>query len=101
MALKFNPWAVQSLNDFNFYCCPECDLKSHNKQDFVNHAFKSHPEGAPALYQIKDQTILGLNFPIKQDSVQVKSEIKNEIEINFTENIHEIDNEVYSLLKTP
>ena len=82
-----NPWAVDSLNSFNYYCCPECDLKSHSKQAFVNHAFQKHPDRASALYSIKDQTVQGIKFPIKQetehDEVKVESDIKDEIEINF------------------
>ena len=38
-----NPWDVSSLYDFNYYCCPECDSKSQNKQDFINHASNNHP----------------------------------------------------------
>ena len=38
-----NPWEVSSLFDFNYFCCPECDSKSQNKQDFINHASNNHP----------------------------------------------------------
>ena len=77
-----NPWAVDSLDNFSFYCCPECDIRSQNKQEFINHAFSKHPEGAPALYLIKDQTVQGVNFPLNEE-LKVESDIKDEIEINF------------------
>ena len=77
-----NPWAVDSLDNFTFYCCPECNIRSQNKQEFINHAFSKHPEGAPALYLIKDQTVQGVNFPLN-DELKVESDIKDEIEINF------------------
>ena len=84
-----NPWAVDSLNNFSFYCCPECpDIRIQRPQDFVDHAFLKHPEGAPALFSIKDQTVQGLTFP---QSLKVESDIKNEIEINFTENVNNLD----------
>ena len=38
-----NPWEVTSIYDFYYFCCPECDCKSQNKQDFVNHASNIHP----------------------------------------------------------
>ena len=39
-----NPWDVDSIYDFNFFCCPECDGKSRNKQDFIDHASANHPQ---------------------------------------------------------
>ena len=33
-----NPWIVSSIFDFQFFCCPECDEKLQEKQDFINHA---------------------------------------------------------------
>ena len=37
-----NPWFVQSLDDFLFYCCPECDYKSQFHNAFHQHAVDSH-----------------------------------------------------------
>ena len=39
-----NPWNASSIFDFCYFCCPECDDKSKNKQDFVNHALAYHSE---------------------------------------------------------
>ena len=39
-----NPWAVNTFEDFQFYCCPECDLKEHTKDKFVKHALENHTE---------------------------------------------------------
>ena len=38
----FNPWDVSSIFDFNFFCCPECEIKSQSKQDFVDHISSFH-----------------------------------------------------------
>ena len=38
-----NPWNVTSIYEFYYFCCPECDCKLQNKQDFVNHASNDHP----------------------------------------------------------
>ena len=35
---RINPWIASSIFEFYYFCCPECDEKSKDKQDFVNHA---------------------------------------------------------------
>ena len=41
--VKHNPWSVESIEEFRFYCCPECDIKEMNKRDFLRHAAAAHP----------------------------------------------------------
>ena len=38
-----NPWAVRNLNEFLFFCCPECDVKKKDMDDFLLHALTCHP----------------------------------------------------------
>jgi hypothetical protein len=40
---KINPWAVEQLEDFLFFCCPECPDRSSTKAIFINHALMEHP----------------------------------------------------------
>ena len=42
-SLEFNPWNVTGLDDFLFYCCPECDKRTVTKSDFIEHALNNHP----------------------------------------------------------
>ena len=37
-----SPWSASSIFDFCYFCCPECDEKSKDKQEFVNHASTFH-----------------------------------------------------------
>ena len=37
-----NPWAVENIKVFSFYCCPECDFKSKDGNYFKRHAMESH-----------------------------------------------------------
>ena len=37
-----NPWVVESIEAFSFYCCPECDFKSKKGDYFKKHALESH-----------------------------------------------------------
>ena len=46
---KYNPWDVQSLEEFHFYCCPVCPFKNVNKTDFINHAISAHPESQSSI----------------------------------------------------
>lgn len=39
-----NPWDVTSLNKFIYYCCPECDHKSKDCDNFVEHAIFEHKQ---------------------------------------------------------
>lgn len=41
---KHNPWSVQHLEDFLFFCCPECPDRSSTKKTFINHALHEHPQ---------------------------------------------------------
>lgn len=38
-----NPWRVNSIRDFSFFCCPECDYKAKAEDTFEQHAVNLHP----------------------------------------------------------
>ena len=52
---KFNPWQVNFLDDFLFYCCPECDFKHDTKSSFVSHALIQHPSSRTILPSLKSK----------------------------------------------
>ena len=39
-----NPWEVQSIYDFNFFCCPECIFQSKEEILFQEHALQTHEQ---------------------------------------------------------
>ena len=39
-----NPWAVASIDSFNFLCCPECYFRSKEEVSFQAHAIQNHPK---------------------------------------------------------
>ena len=41
---EINPWDVSNLEEFLFFCCPECDSKHPSKSSFINHALIEHPK---------------------------------------------------------
>ena len=38
-----NPWMVEQLEEFLYFCCPECDEKCQAKDSFLHHAILTHP----------------------------------------------------------
>ena len=50
---KNNPWLVKNLEEFLYFCCPECDLSRdsiyQSKELFLEHALDKHPEAKEAL----------------------------------------------------
>ena len=54
-----NPWFVENLNEFKFFCCPECDERTQSKEIFLNHAVTEHPNSKEWLmkFQVKIEEI--------------------------------------------
>ena len=40
--MVLNPWKVQSISDFNYFCCPECVYWSKEEFEFQVHALQNH-----------------------------------------------------------
>ena len=49
---KLNPWAVEALEEFLYFCCPECNIKSTDKDAFVNHVWSNHPKVSNLVFWI-------------------------------------------------
>ena len=72
---KFNPWLVNFLEDFLFYCCPECDFKHDEKSSFMSHAVVQHP---------LSRTIVGNLGSKNNNSHKVKSDCDKTVIIKQT-----------------
>ena len=57
-----NPWSVHSIYDFSYFCCPECDSKWQFKQDFIDHAFNTHPKSIE-IREITDGSLSDIVSP--------------------------------------
>ena len=44
-----NPWAVKSLEVYNFYCCPECSKKTKSSEALKSHGIRSHVRAREVL----------------------------------------------------
>ena len=50
-----NPWAVENIEAFSFYCCPECDFKSKDGDHFERHALESHNRAKSFFIALSDK----------------------------------------------
>ena len=53
-----NPWSVDQLEEFLYFCCPECDEKSQHRELFVSHALQQHTRSREFLKQDGDEITL-------------------------------------------
>ena len=53
-----NPWFVENLEEFLYYCCPECDLSRESifqsRELFLEHALETHPKAKSCLLDSTD-----------------------------------------------
>ena len=65
MATGENPWDITSIYELLFFNCPSCNFKvnSKQKQNFVNHAYETHPESVYCLSDIQDGSISDIILP--------------------------------------
>ena len=78
LAKSINPWSVERIEDFLFFCCPICDQKNHSKDDFFHHAYIQHPESKGYLekhiYDDKNNTEIMVSSDISKDGSNIKEE---------------------------
>ena len=55
-SVRNNPWDVPNLDEYLFYCCPECELKTKEYEIFYNHAVIIHELAKQTLQPILDDT---------------------------------------------
>ena len=42
--MEENPFDVESIDEFLFYCCPQCDIKCKDGKSFIKHARQIHTQ---------------------------------------------------------
>ena len=69
-----NPWDIRSMYDLQFYHCPDCIYINQSKQEFVNHAYESHPKSIDYLNNIEDDSLNDVNCPWDLNNIETKQE---------------------------
>ena len=72
-----NPWEIKSIYELQYFNCPSCSYKIDSKQDFVCHAFDSHPDSVIYLRNIVDESLSDILCP--WDSTEYKGENFDEL----------------------
>ena len=70
MGSTMNPWHVTTLDEFLFYCCPECDMKCRDHTEFFNHAVQVH--------ELAKEALNGTEVKMELD-LEVDEEVGNDI----------------------
>ena len=83
-----NPWNIQSIYDLQYFRCPSCEYCDNSKQQFVNHAYESHPNCIDYLLNIKDGSFDDILCP--WDSIDIK--LEKHLSVELTEDSYENQN---------
>ena len=97
---SMNPWAVGNLEEFLYFCCPECDEKNKSEDLFLKHAFKNHPKSKACLlsFTTLEETFQTDNF---DHEVPIKNESLSDEEIEQVDDSeHDITSDVKPVLLT-
>ena len=73
---RLNPWAVSRIEEFLFFCCPECNERIQSRNKFIQHALKKHKKSRTYLAHISDippssRKIMAEKNPKSKISVEV------------------------------
>ena len=78
-----NPWNINSIYEFQYFNCPTCSYKNQSKQEFVNHAYKDHPDSVIYLSNIYDiesfsDIVCPWDIPESKFEIPIEGQIKTE-----------------------
>ena len=76
---KQNPWIVENIEAFNFYCCPECDFQSKNGDHFKRHAMESHKKSKVFFFRLKSKIYKNSETTVKEESISESESIETVI----------------------
>ena len=49
-----NPWMVENIMVFSYFCCPECEFQGKTEKLFENHALENHPMAKDFFIKIEE-----------------------------------------------
>ena len=74
-----NPWTVDSIYAFQYFNCPSCLYKGVSKQDFVCHAYNTHPESTEYFKNISDKSLNDVLLPWMEEEDFQQQKVKIEL----------------------
>ena len=99
-----NPWDVESIKDFYFLKCPECDFNTKEENSFENHATENHP----LSFVLFDKKYVEEDFnkidikedPLSQSDTKIPYDDKKSTFGQFVQHAHDNFPMAQSVLKT-
>ena len=77
-----NPWEVDAVTAFSYFCCPECEFKTKAVPSFLSHANENHPR-AKGFYSTQlEQDIAN---PIMKCEIEVKEDLTSDDHLTYTQ----------------
>ena len=82
-----NPWSVKNLDEFLYFCCPECHVKDSSQEKFIKHALEHHPKAKHYLepFIIKEEFYENDEDKAKNYKFGEINETSNEELTNYSE----------------
>ena len=68
-----NPWNINSIYDLQYFTCPSCIFKKNSKQEFIDHAYKFHPESIDFLSNLIDNSLEDVICPWNEPSIKIEA----------------------------
>ena len=93
-----NPWIIKNLEEFLYYCCPECDNKNQSKNNFINHVLSFHPMAKQYLETIESLKIENLSDCIDEENVENECDIDDFVKSENNEQMDDIAKHKYFLV---
>ena len=92
-----NPWTVENIEDFLYFCCPECDERNQSKELFMKHALDKHPKSKEPLlkFQVKKEPSES-ESPEKINTNDNNFELLNSVTADFKDSKEDFKNDFYS-----
>ena len=88
-----NPWANTHLEDFLYFCCPECNIKDQSKESFLKHALDKHPRAKMHIlpdFEIKKELFEDDNYNGSGIKFERNGKVKHELGTNKNEFIENV-----------
>ena len=87
---KQNPWVVENIEAFHFYCCPECDFQSKNGDYFKRHAMESHKKSKVFFLLSKSKNNDSMEFETEPEYQDENETTVKEQSISESESIETV-----------
>ena len=97
--MELNPWSVDSIESFSFYCCPECIFRSKEENFFQIHALQNHVQSKEFFQEGNDESDVTIKEEVLEE-VEEFSSVKLEI-FNDMKHLSDSQNEGKKLYSYP